>query len=126
MLPLAMAQPVLSVRVLLARQHEHATRSACGAAWPRYRLSLALTSWRGEASVELRAASGAVLDRARRPARALPTLGDALGWSLYLGACWWGFRRRRGCAGCGGLRCVCAEGAAREEQLCWLEIVAKR
>jgi len=117
-LPLALALSAVPVRLELARRYEITCAEACAVAWPRYRLSLAFTAWRSEASVELRAASGRVLDRARRPGMPLPVFGDEAGWALYRGRCWWMFRRRQGCEGCGGLRCVCEELAAMEaEQL---------
>ena len=106
------------VRVRLAQSYESSCRAACQAAWPRFRLSLTLSDWRGIAAVELRAASGRVLDRSRRPGLPLPMFGDELGWAIYRGRCWWTFRRRQGCEGCGGLRCVCEELAqAASEQL---------
>jgi len=113
-LPLTLSRA--PARLLLARSFEVRCRAACAAAWPRYRLSLVLTAWRSMAVVELRAASGRMLDRARRPGRALPGFGDAVGWHLYRAACWWTFRRRQGCAGCGGLTCVCDELAAAESE----------
>ena len=111
MLPLRLREPPAIYR--LARQAEEYARGAVAAAYPRCRLSLALAADGGVATVELRSRSRR-LDAARRPGRPLPTCGDLVGWRLYWAACWWTFRRRVGCPGCGGVICRCAELAAAE------------
>ena len=106
--------PATALQVALARQAAQEAAARVSKVVGKAPLFLHLSSSGSRPTLELFHGRKRIL-RTGRPLRALPAIGDPLGWPLYWNACWCKVRREVGCLGCHYAPCRC-EALAEEER----------